>query len=146
MKSLILLLFFVTAGLIPFTYAQQQAASRNDAMKASTNNTLKLLFPDFERDIANLEAKEKHIKPDAAIISSSFESRTFTNYKDPGAGKKSMARSLKSAPAGAAVPSNFSSKEMADKLKAAQAAHPVKPAAIPNQGSEVNNIPVKKKS
>lgn len=143
MKSLILLSFLLTAGIIPILHAQVDRSSKDDAMRASTRNTIEFLFPDFQRDISNLQAREKQPKPDPAVISSSFESRVFTNYKAPGVSKSTLARSLQSAPATASTPSDISAKEAADKQKAA---HKIPPVAVPSQGNETNNVPVKKKS
>jgi len=143
MKSLILLSFLLTAGIISITHAQVDQSSKNDAMRASTRNTIEFLFPDFQQDIAKLQAKENKSKPDPSVISTSFESRVFTNYKAPGASKSSVARSLPSPPDKASTPSDISAREAADKQKTA---HKVPPMEIPSQGNETNNVPVKKKS
>lgn len=143
MKSLIVLLFLLTPGIIFTTHAQINQSSKTDEMRASSRNTIEFLFPDFQQDIAKLQAKEKQSKPDPSVISTPFENRVFTNYKAPGTSKSTVARSLQSAPAKASTASDISAKDAAEKQKTA---HKVPPIAIPNQGNETNNVPVKKKS
>ena len=134
MKSSILFLFLLVAGAIPYADAQVRPQPANNTIKEG-QDMRKAMFPDLERDISNLKAREIKPKPDQAIISVPAENRLFTNYKAPV--NKASARSLKPATAAVPAPSDLSVKEAINKLKAEQAAHPVKPVVIPSQGNEV---------
>ncbi|CAL1520310.1 hypothetical protein [Chitinophaga sp. MM2321] len=144
MKSLILFLFLLVAGAIPYAAAQVQPQPANNTVKEG-QDIRKTMFPDLQRDISNLQAREIKPKPDQSIISAPVENRLFTNYRPPVSRTNANARSVKPA-AAATSPSDISVKEAMEKLKTAQAAHPVKPVAIPAQGDEVNNVPAKKKN
>lgn len=142
MKSLPILLLLLTAGILPLAQGQVRPQQKNETGR----NNIEFLFPDLQRDLANLQAKEVKPQPDRSIISSPIENRLFTNYKPPVAGNKAHARLAKSTAQPSPTASDISVKEATDKLKAAQAAQAVKPVIIPSQGSEANNVPVKKKS
>jgi hypothetical protein len=145
MKSLLITLFLVTAGMLSFTNAQVRSqSSKNEAFDG--RNPLDFLFPDFQRDISALQAKEVKNQPDKSITSTPIENRIFTNYTTPVTRINGAARAPKSSATKSALPSDASSTDAANKVKAAQAANTVKPVIVPNQGSEPNNIPVKKKS
>ena len=144
MKSL-LIIFLLTTGTISFTNAQVRAKLKTEAVNDG-RNPLDFLFPDLQRDLSNLEAKEVKPQPDKAIISSQIENRLFTNYKAPVVHNNATARAFKSNAAPSPMTSDVSVTDAMNKLKAAQAANPVKPFVIPSQGSEVNSTPVKKKN
>ncbi|MGO4288946.1 hypothetical protein [Chitinophaga sp. RAB17] len=145
MKSLLITLFLVTAGMQSFTHAQVRPASRNETVNDG-RNPIDFLFPDLQADLAKLQTKEIKSQPDKAIISTPIENRLFTNYKAPVVHNNSNARLLKTSATPSPMASDLSATDAANKLKAAKAAQTVKPIVIPNQGSEVNSAPVKKKS
>lgn len=145
MKSLLIILFLLTTGMLSTTHAQVRPKLKTEAVNDG-RNPLDFLFPDLQRDLSNLEAKEVKPQPDKSIISSQIENRLFTNYKAPVVHNNATARTFKSSAAPSSMASDASVTEAMNKLKAVQAAHPVKSFVIPSQGSEVNSTPVKKKS
>ncbi|HEY9261886.1 hypothetical protein [Chitinophaga sp.] len=131
--------------MLSSTNAQIQSKPKTEAMNDG-RNPLEFMFPDLQRDLANLQVKEVKPQPDKAIISAPVENRLFTNYKAPAGQNKAAARTFKSGATPIPMASDVSATDAMNKLKAAQAAQPVKPFVSPTQGSEVNNTPVKKKS
>jgi hypothetical protein len=144
MKSL-LIIFLFTTGMLSFTNAQIRSKPKSEAANDG-RNLLDYLFPDLQRDLSGLEGKEIKPRPDKSVTSTPIENQLFTNYKAPATRNSATARAFKSSAAPSSMASDASATEVINKLKAAQAAHPVKPLVIPSQGSEVNSTPVKKKS
>ncbi|MBO9727923.1 MAG: hypothetical protein J7623_04730 [Chitinophaga sp.] len=146
MKSLILLLSFLLSGL---TYANAQTPpeqTRPEQIKpgqigGGTGKMRDALFPDFKKDIANLQSKSVRTKPDLSVVSTSTKRRLFTNYQPTrSTGTLNKAAAQQKA---ATIPSDISAKESANNLKQDKSLQPAT-HSVPNQDGGGASAPHKK--
>ncbi|TWF37477.1 hypothetical protein FHW36_107413 [Chitinophaga polysaccharea] len=126
MKSLIVLSILLTAGLLPYVHAQEKPEHTG----GHTGRSIDVLFPTLRKDISDMNARSGTSTPDRTVISTPAKKRLFTNYQPVVARPNATPTVLKKA---AALPSEASSKESADRVKQTNPVQPAK-AAIPSQG------------
>lgn len=126
MKSLILLSFFLVAGFI-----HADAQSRPDFTGGGTGKVRDALFPDFKKDIADLQSRSVQTKPDPSVISTPTKKRLFTNYQPSHSLQKTAAAQQKTA----VLPSDVTAKEASIKLNQNKTLQPATPVAPSQDGS-----------
>lgn len=79
MKSLIILTFLLIAGFIPGVFAQESVKPENTG--GNTGKVRDMLFPTFQKDIADLDRRSAFPAADPAVVSKDTKTRLFTNYQ-----------------------------------------------------------------
>ncbi|MEZ2445340.1 hypothetical protein AB6805_26655 [Chitinophaga sp. RCC_12] len=96
MKSLIILAFLLFAGFMPGVFAQESVKPDNTG--GSTGRVKDMLFPTFQKDLADLNQRSAIPPADRAAVSKDSKSRLFTNYQAPRSNAVPQLRAAKSRP------------------------------------------------
>lgn len=79
MKSLIILAFLLFAGSIPGVFAQESV--KPDKTGGNTGKVRDMLFPTFQKDLADLNRRSAFPAADRGEVSKDSKTRLFTNYQ-----------------------------------------------------------------
>lgn len=116
MKSLIILAFLLLAGFMPGALAQEQVKTANTG--GNTGRVRDMMFPTFQKDIADLNRRSAFPAPDRNVVSTDTKKRLFTNYQPPRSAPaprllRAKTKPMPSDSAAVAIPDNQARKQAA---------------------------------
>lgn len=96
MKSLIILAFLLFAGFMPGVFAQESV--KPDKTGGNTGKVRDMLFPTFQKDLADLNQRSAFPPADRGVVSKDTKTRLFTNYQATRSNAAPQLRAAKSRP------------------------------------------------